>query len=231
MNGLRVAETAPLGDLDRVDVADEVTDRGVGRGELLAVALTAMPPGNGQVVAEFPGKAPTPGTDRGRGLVVDLAAGHDGQPLVEESDQRAHESGLALAALAEQDEVVPGQDGSLDLRPDGVLEAHDAGQGRRTVTKASQQVLLHLDLHASRRIALGEERTPRAGQSRWRARREGGHLQTVRPIRGRREWPGRKPITQRGGPHRGWPRRAVRRGCGRRSPSDGSSPSRRPGRR
>ena len=40
---LRVAEGAALGHLDRVDVADEVADAGVRRGELLAVAVVAVP--------------------------------------------------------------------------------------------------------------------------------------------------------------------------------------------
>ena len=54
---LRVAERAALGDLDRVDVADQVGDRGVRGGELLGVALVAVPPGDRQVVAELGGPA------------------------------------------------------------------------------------------------------------------------------------------------------------------------------
>ena len=45
VDGLGVAERAALGDLDRVDVADQVGDGGVGGGELLGVALVAVPPG------------------------------------------------------------------------------------------------------------------------------------------------------------------------------------------
>ena len=44
VHGLRVAERAALGHLDRVDVADEVADAGVGGGELLAVPLVAVLP-------------------------------------------------------------------------------------------------------------------------------------------------------------------------------------------
>ena len=40
-----VGQVAALGDLDRVDLADEVGDRGVGGGQLLAVAVVAVDPG------------------------------------------------------------------------------------------------------------------------------------------------------------------------------------------
>ena len=57
VDGLRVAERAALGDLHRVDVADQVGDAGVRRGELLGVPLVAVPPRDRQVVAEL-GRAP-----------------------------------------------------------------------------------------------------------------------------------------------------------------------------
>ena len=50
---LGVAERAALGDLDRVDVADQVGHRRVGRGELLDVPLGAMPPRDREVVAQL----------------------------------------------------------------------------------------------------------------------------------------------------------------------------------
>ena len=52
-DGLGVAEAAALGDLDRVDVADQVRDAGVGGGQFLGVALTAVLPGHREVVAQF----------------------------------------------------------------------------------------------------------------------------------------------------------------------------------
>ena len=45
VHGLGVAEGAALGDLDRVDVADQVTDAGVRGGQLLGVAVVAVAPG------------------------------------------------------------------------------------------------------------------------------------------------------------------------------------------
>ena len=46
-----VGEVAALGDLDRVDLADQVGDRGVGRRQLLAEAVVAVHPVDGRVVA------------------------------------------------------------------------------------------------------------------------------------------------------------------------------------
>ena len=46
-----VGEVAALGDLDRVDLADQVGDRRVGRGQLLAEAALAVHPLDRRVVA------------------------------------------------------------------------------------------------------------------------------------------------------------------------------------
>ena len=46
-----VGEVAALGHLDGVDLADEVGDRGVGRGQLLAEAVVAVHPVDRGVVA------------------------------------------------------------------------------------------------------------------------------------------------------------------------------------
>ena len=56
------------------------------------------------------------------GVLAELGAGDHRGPLVEEADQRAEQPGLALAALAEQDDVVAGEQRALDLRDHGVGE-------------------------------------------------------------------------------------------------------------
>src|SRR5690606_25927939 len=83
------------------------------------------------------------------GVVVDLAAGDDRHPLVEQPDEGADHAGLRLAALAEEDDVVPGEQGVLELGQDGVLVAEhrrdqllpggDAGDG------VAADLLLHRD--------------------------------------------------------------------------------------
>ena len=59
-DGLGIPEAAALGDLDRVDVTDQVGDAGVGGGQLLGVALAAVPPLHRQVVAESRPAGSTP---------------------------------------------------------------------------------------------------------------------------------------------------------------------------
>ena len=71
VDGLGIAERAALGDLDRVDVADQVADAGVRGGELLAVALAAVLPGDRRQrrrrsASERAGSARTPARTGGR---------------------------------------------------------------------------------------------------------------------------------------------------------------------
>ena len=68
--------------------------------------------------------------DRVVRVVVDLAAGDDRHPLVEQAGERADHAGLGLAALAEEDHVVAGEQGVLQLRHDGLLVAEDAFEQR-----------------------------------------------------------------------------------------------------
>nr|BFE83629.1 hypothetical protein GCM10020093_062300 [Planobispora longispora] len=79
-------------------------------------------------------------------MVVDLAAVHDRGPLVEQPGDGADEPGLALAALAQQDEVVPGEKRPLQLGQDGVVEADDAREPRLPRPEAGQEVLADLGL-------------------------------------------------------------------------------------
>ena len=68
--------------------------------------------------------------DRLVGIVVDLGTGDDGQPLVEQVRQRADDARLGLAPLPQEDDVVPGQEGVLQLRHHGGLVAeHPVEQG------------------------------------------------------------------------------------------------------
>ena len=130
VDGLRVAERAALGHLDRVDVADQVADaRCPGSPASRRTARSRCLP-------RRPGSSsPCSATsrrqrrrDRRVRVLVDLAAGDDRRPLVEQPDQGADQPGLALAALAEQHQVVAGEQGPLELGQDGVVEADDAGE-------------------------------------------------------------------------------------------------------
>src|SRR5579863_4202031 len=61
-------------------------------------------------------------------MVVDLAALHGWGPLVEQPGQGADQPGLTLAALPEQDDVVPRDQGPLEVGQDGLAEPDDAGE-------------------------------------------------------------------------------------------------------
>ena len=61
-----VGEVAALGDLDRVDLADEVGDRRVGGGQLLAVAIVAVHPVDRGVVAVLGDEIAGVAADRAR---------------------------------------------------------------------------------------------------------------------------------------------------------------------
>jgi hypothetical protein len=157
VNGLRVAQGPALGHLDRVDVTDQVTDAGVGGGQLLAVTIVPVPPGDRQVVALLGGQAAAPRADRGERMVVDLASGDGGRPLVEQAGERADQPRLALAALAEQDHVVPGDDGALQVRQDGLAEADDAGKGILAGPHPGEQVPPDFRLYARELVIAGAE--------------------------------------------------------------------------
>ena len=61
-------------------------------------------------------------------MVVDLRPGDDGHGVVEQVDELAEHPGLGLAAEAEEEHVVPRQDGVLDLGDDRLLVAEDVGE-------------------------------------------------------------------------------------------------------
>ena len=145
MDGQLVGEVAALGHLDRVDLADEVGDGDVGRGQLLAVAAVARdprdrrrrrPPRRRSCAARL--------ADRRERVVVDLAAGERRQLLVEQLDQQPRDPRLGLAALAEEDDVLAGEDRVLDLRDDRLVVADDAGQERLAAREARDEVVAHL---------------------------------------------------------------------------------------
>ena len=113
---------------DEVDFADEVGDGDVGGGEFFVVACGAVDPFDGGVFALFGEEALAGGGDGGEGVVVDFGAGEDGDPFVEEFGEHAEDAGFGLAAEAEEEDVVLGEDGVDDLGDDGIAIAEDAGE-------------------------------------------------------------------------------------------------------
>ena len=110
----------------------------------VAVPLAGVSPGDGQVVAEFGGEPSAPRAGGLVGMVVDLAARDDRGPLVEQPDQGADQPGLTLATLPEQDDVVPRDQGPLQVRQHGLAEPDDAGKRILPGPHHGQQVLSDL---------------------------------------------------------------------------------------
>ncbi len=77
-------------------------------------------------------------------VVVDLRPRDNRDRLIEQVDQAPRQPGLGLAALAEQDDVLPGQDRVFDLRNDSPVVADDAREELITPAQAGNEVFAHL---------------------------------------------------------------------------------------
>ncbi len=153
VDGQLVGEVAALGHLDRVDLADEVGDGDVGRGQLLAVAPVAREPGHLDGVAALGHALPARGADRRQRIVVDLAAREHGHRLVEQTGEQPRDPRLGLAALTEQHDVLAAQHGVLDLGDHRLVVADDAGQEGLAPAQPGDEVVAHLLLDRLRRVA------------------------------------------------------------------------------
>ena len=163
-DGLGVAEAAALGHLDRVDVADQVGHAGVGGGQLLEVALAAVPPLDGQILAGLGGPPDRLRRDRRVRVLAELRPRDHRRPFVEQAGQRAQQSGLALTAFAEQHHVVARDQRPLELRKHGVLEAEDSGPYLAALGQRGQQVLPDFLFDAPLAMAGGTQLADGAGQ-------------------------------------------------------------------
>ena len=153
--------------LDRIEVADKVGDRDVGRRQLLDVARVAVQPADGQVVAGLADPRAARRAERGERVVVDLAPGHDWNGVVEQADERAQDPALRLTTQAEQDEVVARQNRVDDLRDDRVVEADDSRKERRPRLEPRDQVASDLVLDAAPREPAGGHVSAKLGECGW----------------------------------------------------------------
>ena len=141
-----VRQVASFGDLDRIDLPDEVGDGDVRRRQLLGVAAVARQPVDGRRLAIALDDGAGGRADRCGRVVVQLAAADDRQPRVEKADQQPRHPRLGLPALAEEDEVVAGQDRVLDAGDDRLVVADDARKdlcpGREALEEIGAELLL-----------------------------------------------------------------------------------------
>ena len=97
-------------------------------------------------------------------VLAELGAGDHRRPLVEQSGQRAQQPGLALAAFAEQDEVVAGDQRPLQLRQHGVIETEDARPHIVALGQRGQQILADFLLNPPLAMTGGTQLPDGAGQ-------------------------------------------------------------------
>src|SRR5206468_6558741 len=132
--------------------------------ELLAVAAVARDPRDLGLVAALVDRLAAGLTDRGERVVVDLAAGYRRHLVVEQLDQETRHPGFGLAALAQEDDVLAGEDRVLDLRQHAFLVADDAPEESRALLEPRDQVVAQLLLH---RLRLIPARSQPAARSRF----------------------------------------------------------------
>ncbi len=145
---LGVTEASTLGHPHRVDVTDEVRDARVGGGELLGIPLGAVPPLDGQGVAQLCGPAPRLDGDGFERVLTELGAGENRRPLVEQAHEAPQEPGLPLPPLAEENDVVAREQGPLELGDDAGGEAVQSRPGVPTRRERGEEVVA--DLHVDR---------------------------------------------------------------------------------
>src|SRR6202171_5772099 len=152
VDGQLIGQVLALRDPDRVDLADQVGDRGVRGGQLFAVSLVGGDPAHRDLVSlrrHAVAAGPTDGRVR---IVIDLAALDHGDLLVEQLDQRSDQPALCLAALTEEDDVLAGQDRVLHLGNHRALVADDARKECLAGLDLAHQVLAHLLLHGKHAV-------------------------------------------------------------------------------
>src|SRR5438876_680820 len=134
-------------------LADEAGEGDSGGSELLATAPVARDPGDLGLVAAL-GHAFAAGlTDRREWIVVDLAAGEPEYLGVEQLDQEARHAGLGLATLAEEHDVLAGENRVLDLGEDALLVPDDPWEDRFALSQPRDQVVPQLLLHRLRLVS------------------------------------------------------------------------------
>ena len=147
MNRELIRKIAALRHAHRVNLADQIGDGDIGGGQLLAVAPVARQPDNRHIVAQFLDFVAAGFACRLKGIIVDLAAFYDGDDLVEQVDQAAGHARLGLAALAQKDDVLPGQDGIFNLGDDGIFVAYNTGEDFLPAPNVLNEIFAQLLFH------------------------------------------------------------------------------------
>ena len=148
-----VGQVAPLGDLDRIHLADQVGNRDVGRRELFAVAFVAVHPADRRRVAFGGNELFAWRRNRRKRILGNFDAVEHRRPLVEQRHQRTEDPRLRLPAFAEQDQILTGEQRVLQLRQHRVVVADDARKQRFAGTQLFDQVFSQFGLDRQHAVA------------------------------------------------------------------------------
>lgn len=134
VKGEFIRQVPALSDLDRVNLTDQVSDRGVGGGEFLAEPIVAVHPRDRGVVAVLGNEFASMPRDGVIRVIVDLRPGHDRHPLVEQVGEATDHPRLCLASFPEKNDVMPGEQGVLELWVDRALVAEHLREQRLVIS-------------------------------------------------------------------------------------------------
>src|SRR5690348_4488204 len=150
VNGEFVGEIVPaLCGANGIHVADHVGDGHVGSGEFFDITAAAREPANGQRFAFGLGAFAAGVANGAIRIVVDLAAGDDGDFRVEEIHQIAQDARLGLPAKSKQNKIVARENGVDDLRNHRVVIAANSREKFLAGAQFVQQVIAKLVFHAA----------------------------------------------------------------------------------
>ena len=130
VQGLLGRHARAAGQPGRVDLADHVGKLGARR-QPLRVALVPRPPRDGDVLLGGSlDQLPAGAGDRVKGVFVNRTPWQVeiGDLFVQEADQEPHQPAFGLPLLAQEEQIVPGDQAEVDLRDDGVVVSDDAGE-------------------------------------------------------------------------------------------------------
>ncbi len=130
--------------LDGIDVADHVGDGDVGRCQFFHVAMVAVEPSDGRLVALLGDQVAAAAANGMKRIVANFAAGDVRQALVEQPGEHADDASFGLPAQSQQDEIVARQNGVDDLRNHGIFVADHAGEKLVAALQLADQILAQL---------------------------------------------------------------------------------------
>ena len=137
-------QMSALGSFNWIHITDDVGDRHVGCGQLLHETRIAFNPGDGRGVLMKFDRLPAECADRMKRVVIDLRAGDDWNFRVQQVRKLSNDPALRLAAQAQQNQIVPSQNGVNKLRHDRFVVAHNAGKKSFAALQFTNQIRTQL---------------------------------------------------------------------------------------